>query len=99
MEQSADRIARNLARDRGVLLRIRTVVARHATARLLILSQVVLSLQLSFAVFPLVKFTSDKMLMGVFVNPRWLKALSWTVAWLIAGLNAYLLILIFRGAA
>ncbi|HEV2177554.1 MAG TPA: Nramp family divalent metal transporter [Terriglobia bacterium] len=71
----------------------------HGTAKLLILSQVVLSLQLSFAVFPLVKFTSDKMMMGAFVNPRWLKVLSWSVAWLIAGLNAYLLILIFRGAA
>ena len=63
------------------------------TARLLILSQVILSLQLSFAVFPLVKFTSDRRKMGEFVNPRWLRAVSWSVAILIAALNAYLLAL------
>ena len=63
----------------------------RGTARLLILSQVVLSLQLSFAVFPLVKFTSDRRRMGEFVNRRWLRAVSWSVAVLIAGLNAYLL--------
>ncbi len=64
------------------------------TAKLLILSQVVLSLQLSFAVFPLVKFTCDRRKMGEFTNAPWLCALSWTVAWVIAGLNAYLLILL-----
>ena len=58
---------------------------------LLILSQVVLSLQLSFAVFPLVMFTSDKLKMGEFVNPRWLKVLSWSVAIVIALLNVWLL--------
>jgi manganese transport protein len=58
---------------------------------LLILSQVVLSLQLSFAVFPLVMFTSDKLKMGEFVNPTWLKFLSWTVAITIAVLNVWLL--------
>ncbi|HUI43383.1 MAG TPA: Nramp family divalent metal transporter [Terriglobia bacterium] len=66
----------------------------EGTAKLLILSQVVLSLQLSFAVFPLVKFTSDRRRMGEFTNRAWLRALSWSVAWLIAGLNAYLLILL-----
>jgi manganese transport protein len=63
------------------------------TAKLLILSQVVLSLQLSFAVFPLVKFTCDRRKMGEFTNTLWLRGLSWTVAWLIAGLNVYLLVL------
>ena len=58
---------------------------------LLILSQVVLSLQLSFAVFPLVKFTSDKVKMGEFVNPTWLTLLSWALAVIIAGLNGWLL--------
>jgi len=58
---------------------------------LLILSQVVLSLQLSFAVFPLVTFTSDKVKMGEFVNPLWLKLLSWAVALVIAALNVWLL--------
>jgi manganese transport protein len=57
---------------------------------LLVLSQVVLSLQLSFAVFPLVLFTSQRSLMGEFVNPPWLVGLSWSVALLIAGLNAKL---------
>jgi len=65
----------------------------RGTARLLILSQVILSLQLSFAVFPLVKFTSDQRRMGQFVNPSWLRTVSWSVAGLIAGLNAYLLAL------
>jgi manganese transport protein len=59
---------------------------------LLVLSQVVLSVQLSFAVIPLVKFTSSKRLMGEFVNPTWLKILAWFIAILIAVLNVYLLI-------
>jgi manganese transport protein len=62
------------------------------TAKLLILSQVILSLQLSFAVFPLVMFTSDKQKMGQFVNPRWLKYLAYLVALVIASLNAWLLV-------
>ncbi len=62
-----------------------------ATAKLLILSQVILSLQLSFAVFPLVMFTSDKLKMGEFVNPTWLKILAYTVAIVIATLNVWLL--------
>ncbi|HXJ96943.1 MAG TPA: Nramp family divalent metal transporter [Terriglobia bacterium] len=64
------------------------------TAKLLILSQIILSLQLSFAVFPLVKFTCEPRRMGEFANRGWLKGLSWSVAWLIAGLNVYLLILL-----
>jgi manganese transport protein len=63
----------------------------HGTARLLILSQVILSLQLSFAVFPLVRFTSERAKMGEFVNPLWLKLLAYTVAIVIASLNGYLL--------
>ena len=62
------------------------------TAQLLILSQVILSLQLSFAVFPLVLFTSDRVKMGEFVNPRWLIVLAYFVAVIIAGLNAWLLV-------
>ena len=65
------------------------------TAKLLILSQVILSLQLSFAVFPLVMFTSDKLKMGAFVNPRWLKGLAWCVAIVIATLNVWLLVQTF----
>ena len=63
----------------------------EGTGPLLILSQVILSLQLPFAVFPLVMFTSDKIKMGPFVNPGWVKALAWTIAVIIAGLNAWLL--------
>jgi manganese transport protein len=58
---------------------------------LLILSQVILSLQLPFAVFPLVMFTSDKAKMGRFVSPLWMKSLAWLVSLVIAVLNAWLL--------
>ncbi|HPW21228.1 MAG TPA: Nramp family divalent metal transporter [Vicinamibacterales bacterium] len=60
--------------------------------RLLILSQVVLSLQLPFAVIPLVSFTSDRRKMGPAVAPRWMRALAWAVAALIAGLSVWLLV-------
>src|SRR5216683_3189828 len=59
---------------------------------LLILSQVILSMQLSFAVFPLAMFTSDRRKMGEFTNSGWIKALAWGVAFLIAGLNEWLLL-------
>jgi manganese transport protein len=58
---------------------------------LIILSQVILSLQLPFAVFPLVAFTSDRKKMGEFVSPLWVSALAWAVALIIAALNIYLL--------
>jgi manganese transport protein len=67
------------------------------TAKLLILSQVILSLQLSFAVFPLVMFTSSKLKMGEFVNPAWLKVLAYVVATVIASLNIWLLFQTVRG--
>jgi len=57
------------------------------TAKLLLLSQVVLSMQLSFAVIPLVLFTSDRRKMGEFVSPRWLQALAWVTATIIVVLN------------
>jgi manganese transport protein len=69
------------------------------TGPLIILSQVVLSLQLPFAVFPLVMFTSDPHKMGPFANPGWVKALAWMVAVIIAALNIYLLYQTFAGAA
>ncbi len=74
---------------------VSVIYGDSGTAKLLILSQVILSLQLSFAVFPLVMFTSDKLKMGSFVNPRWLKGLSWGVASVIASLNVWLLIQTF----
>lgn len=62
------------------------------TAKLLILTQVVLSLQLSFAVFPLVLFTADRKKMGALVAPRWLTALAGFIAIVIAVLNVKLLV-------
>jgi manganese transport protein len=64
----------------------------QSTGSLLVFSQVVLSLQLSFAVIPLVMFTSDRRLMGEFVNPWWLRILAWAVAVVIVWLNLRLLL-------
>ena len=63
----------------------------EGTGPLLILSQVILSMQLPFAVFPLVMFTSDPKKMGQFASPLWVKSLAWTVALIIAALNVWLL--------
>jgi manganese transport protein len=68
------------------------VTGERGTEKLLILSQVILSLQLSFAVVPLVMFTGSRKWMGEFVNARWLQVLAWMTAAVIAGLNAWLLI-------
>jgi len=69
----------------------------RGTGPLIILSQVVLSLQLPFAVFPLVMFTSDPHKMGEFANAMWVKLLAYTVAVIIAALNVYMLYQIFTG--
>lgn len=68
------------------------VSGEAGTTELLVWSQVVLSLQLSFAVVPLLLFTGDRAKMGPFVNPRWVQALAWPAAALIIGLNAKLLL-------
>jgi manganese transport protein len=70
---------------------VTALYGERGTGQLLILSQVILSLQLSFAVVPLVMFTSDKLKMGKFVNPRWLTILAWGVTAVIVVLNGYLL--------
>jgi manganese transport protein len=62
----------------------------EGTYKLLILSQVILSLQLPFAVVPLVKFTSSRRKMGSFVTPRMLAMIAWLVAAIIIALNAKL---------
>jgi len=59
----------------------------RGTANLLVLSQVILSMQLSFAVIPLVMFTSDRAKMGAFANPPWVKILAWLTAGIIVLLN------------
>jgi manganese transport protein len=68
------------------------------TAKLLVLSQVVLSMQLPFAVIPLVRFVSDRKLMGCLVIPRWLAGLAWAIAAAIVVLNAKLLFDTVAGA-
>jgi len=78
---------------------VTALLGENGTAQLLILSQVILSMQLSFAVIPLVMFTSDKAKMGEFVNPSWIKIGGWFLAIVIAVLNAYLLWQNFTGSA
>jgi manganese transport protein len=68
------------------------IFGEHSTSTLIVFSQVILSLQLPFAVIPLVIFTSNRRLMGEFVNPLWLKSLAWLVAIVIVGLNVWLLL-------
>ena len=67
------------------------VFGEKGVGNLLILSQVILSLQLSFAVVPLVYFTSDRRKMGQFTNATWLIILSWCITAIIVLLNLYLL--------
>jgi manganese transport protein len=61
------------------------------TGKLLILSQVILSLQLPFAVVPLVQFTADRAKMGALIAPRWLVAAAGAIATIIIALNVKLL--------
>jgi len=67
------------------------VYGESATAKLLVLSQVVLSFQLPFAVVPLVMFTADRAKMGALMAPRWLTGVAAVVAALIIALNVKLL--------
>ncbi|WP_309611137.1 Nramp family divalent metal transporter [Sphingomonas sp.] len=82
-------ITRSLAIVPAVI--VASLYGMSGTARLLVLSQVVLSLQLPFAVVPLVQFTSDRTRMGCFVNPLWLKIVAWAVSACIIALNLKLL--------
>jgi len=72
------------------------LTGERGTEKLLLLSQVILSLQLSFAVVPLVIFTGSRKRMGTFVNGPFTQSLAWTVAALIAGFNAWFLVLMLR---
>ena len=67
------------------------VYGENQTTELLVASQVVLSMQLGFAVWPLMRFTGEKAKMGEFVNPVWIKILGWTTAAIIITLNVKLL--------
>lgn len=70
---------------------VTAISGESGTAKLLVLSQVILSLQLSFAVIPLILFTSDRRKMGEFVNRSWMKITAWVVAAIIVVLNVKLL--------
>ena len=83
-------ITRGIAIVPAVIVSV--VAGASGTAKLLLLSQVILSLQLSFAVFPLVHFTSERAKMGEFTNPGWLMWTARTVAVAIAMLNGWLLV-------
>ena len=76
---------------------VTAIYGEQGTARLLVLSQVLLSMQLPFAVVPLVRFVSDKAKMGALAAPRWLIALSWLIGGLIIVLNVKLLVDVWRG--
>jgi manganese transport protein len=75
---------------------VTAMYGERGAGSLLILSQVILSLQLSFAVVPLVYFTSQRTKMGEFANGKLLAGMAWLVAAVILGLNAWLLIGTFR---
>jgi manganese transport protein len=72
------------------------LAGENGTYKLLILSQIILSMQLPFAVIPLIHFTNDKQRMGAFANRLWLKILAWLAAALILALNIWLVILSTR---
>jgi manganese transport protein len=70
---------------------ISIIYGEKGTGELLVLSQVILSIQLSFAVVPLVIFTGDSQKMGEFANPKYIQITAWLVATIIIGLNVFLL--------
>ena len=69
-----------------------SLTGEQSTQRLLIVSQVILSLQLSFAVIPLIHFTSNRRNMGAFATPLWGQLLAWSAAAVIVTLNAKLVL-------
>ncbi len=76
---------------------VTVIYGERGTAELLVLSQVILSMQLPFAVIPLVRFVSDRKAMGAFVIPGWVAILSWLVSGIILVLNFKLLFDTFAG--
>jgi Mn2+ and Fe2+ transporters of the NRAMP family len=76
---------------------VTALYGERGTGQLLVLSQVILSMQLPFAVIPLVRFVSDRRKMGEFVIPRGVAVLAWIVAGIIVALNVKLLVEAFFG--
>jgi manganese transport protein len=85
-------LRRMITRSLAIIPAVATLylIGDSGTFKLLILSQVVLSMQLPFAILPLIHFTSDKSKMGDFANRTWVKILAWLSAFLIIGLNVRL---------
>ena len=69
-----------------------SLTGEQSTHRLLVASQVILSLQLSFAVIPLIHFTSNRKNMGPFATPLWGQVMAWTAAAVIVALNGKLVL-------
>lgn len=93
-------VRRIVTRGLAIIPAIILVGVQHdKTNDLLVLTQVVLSMQLPFAIFPLVRFTADRERMGQFANPAWLTFLAYAVCALITGLNLYLIAQSFGVAA
>ena len=69
-----------------------SLAGERSTQHLLVLSQVILSLQLSFAVIPLIHFTSNRRNMGAFATPWWGQVLAWATAAIIVALNGKLVL-------
>jgi manganese transport protein len=91
-------LRRLLTRTLAIIPAVTVIALRgnRGSYELLILSQVVLSLQLPFAVVPLIHFTSDRERMGTFANKRWIKILAWIAATIIVVLNARLVMSTMR---
>ncbi len=87
-------LRRLITRCIAIVPAIVVIVARgeRGSYDLLILSQVILSMQLPFAVVPLIQFSSDRKRMGKFANKPWVKILAWLVAFVIIGLNVKLVV-------
>jgi manganese transport protein len=87
-------LRRLITRMAAIIPAVTTIYLAGAegTYRLLILSQVILSMQLPFAVIPLIHFTSDRHKMGAFANAPWVRLLAWTAALVIVGLNVHLVV-------
>jgi len=82
---------RHAAARGGAVILATSLLGDASTGSLLVLSQVVLSLQLPFAVIPLVLFTGSRARMGQFASPLWLKATAWAIAASIVALNIAML--------
>ncbi len=87
-------LRRMITRSLAVVPAVITIyyAGEHGSYKLLILSQVILSMQLPFAVIPLIHFTSDRERMGSFANRAWVNVLAWLTAVIIIGLNVRLLV-------